>query len=254
MILEKMSLDGKIALVTGASRGLGRGIALALAEAGANLALVSRSEADLDRMAQEVRALGRKALPLPTDVSTVAGVRDMVARTVDAFGRLDILVNAAGIQIRKPALDMTEEDWDRLLAVNLKSVFFACQAAGRVMIAQGKGKIINIASLTSVQAFPNVSLYAASKGGVAQITKALAVEWGRYGVNVNAIAPGFFKTELTAALFANPDWVEYANRRIPLGRTGVPEDLAGAAVFLASEASDYVHGHVLFVDGGWIVD
>ncbi len=249
-----MSLRGKVALVSGASRGLGRGIALALAQAGADLALASRSSAALEEVAAEVRDQGRQALPLPVDVSTVAGAQAMVARSVEAFGRLDVLVNAAGIQIRKPALEMTEEDWDRLLGLNLKSVFFACQAAGRVMLAQGKGKIINLASLTSVLAYPNATLYAASKGGVAQLTKALATEWARHGVNVNALAPGFFETELTSALFANPDWIHYATtRRIPVGRTGVPEDLAGAAVFLASDASDYVNGHVLFVDGGWVI-
>lgn len=252
MTLKDLSLEGKTALVTGASRGLGKGIALALAEAGANLALAARSIEPLKETAKAAREMGREAQPLVMDAANLSEVEAAVRKTVERFGRLDILVNAAGTQVRKPALEITEEDWDKVLSINLKAVFFCCQAAGRVMIPQGKGKIINFASLTSVLGIPNICAYGASKGGISQMTKGLAVEWAKYHINVNCLGPGYFRTELTAAVFDDPERRAVILSRIPLGRSGLPEDLAGAAIFLASDASDYVTGQTIFVDGGWL--
>lgn len=252
MVLEKFSLKGKTAIVIGASRGLGQGMARALAEAGADLALVARTVSSLDELAEEVRGLNRKCLILPNDVSKASEIQIMVNRVIEAFGKIDILINSQGTQVRKPAFEMTEQDWDGLMSVNLKSVFFSCQAVGREMTKQGKGKIINIASLTSVIGLPNISIYGASKGGVAQLTKALAVEWAPHHINVNAVLPGYYKTALTEDLFKNEEKAKWVLSRIPLGRTGLPEDLAGTVVFLSSEASDYITGQILPVDGGWL--
>lgn len=245
-------LLGKVALVTGASRGLGAGMAKALAAAGADLALASRTVDDLERVALEIQGMGREALVIPADLSQVSQVRAMVAAAERHYGRVDILLNNAGFNVRKPALEVREEDWDQLHAVNLKAVFFASQAVAPGMIARGGGKIINVASLTTVLGFPNQSVYGASRGGVGQLTKALAVEWAKHRINVNAIGPGYYETAQTRPLFEDPEKREWIRARIPLGRTGVAEDLAGAIVFLASPASDYVTGQILFVDGGWL--
>ena len=245
-------LSGKVALVTGASRGLGAGMAMALAAAGADLALVSRTVEDLEKVAHEVRDLGRSAFVIPADLSQVSEVQAMVVAAEKHYGRIDILLNNAGFNIRKPALEVSEEDWDRLNAVNLKAVFFASQAAAPGMISRGGGKIINIASLTTVLGFPHLSVYGATRGGVGQLTKALAVEWAPHRINVNAIGPGYYETAQTRLLFEDPERLEWIRSRIPLGRTGVAEDLAGALLFLASAASDYVTGQILFVDGGWL--
>jgi len=244
-------LTGKVALVTGASRGLGKAMALALAQAGADIALAARGVEGLERTAEEVRALGREALVRPTDVTQVAQIKALVQHTLGRFDHLDILIPAAGINIRGPALDFAEADWDRVMAVNLKGVFFTCQAAGRVMIEQGSGSIITVASLTTTFGFPNIIPYCASKGGVGQLTKGLASEWAPYGVRVNAVAPGYYRTAMTEPLFQDPKFREYIRSRIPMKRPGVPEDLAGAVVFLASDASAYITGQILFVDGGW---
>jgi 2-deoxy-D-gluconate 3-dehydrogenase len=252
MVLEKFSLTKKTALVIGASRGLGQGMAKALAEAGADLALVARTISSLEEFAEEVKALNRKCLILPNDISKPSEMQIIVNRVIEAFGKIDILVNSQGTQVRKPAFEMTEPDWDGLMSVNLKSVFFSCQAVGRQMAKQGKGKIVNVASLTSVIGLPNISIYGASKGGVAQLTKALAVEWAPYRINVNAVLPGYYKTALTADLFKNEERTKWVLGRIPLGRTGFPEDLAGTVVFLSSEASDYITGQIIPVDGGWL--
>ncbi len=252
MVLEKFSLTEKTAIVIGASRGLGQGMAKALAEAGADLALVARTIFPLEEFAEEVKALNRKCLILPNDISKPSEIQVVVNRVIQAFGKIDILVNSQGTQVRKPAFEMTEPDWDSLMSVNLKSVFFSCQAVGRQMAKQGKGKIINVASLTSVIGLPNVSIYGASKGGVAQLTKALAVEWAPYRIHVNAVLPGYYKTALTADLFKNEERAKWVLGRIPLGRTGLPEDLAGTVVFLSSEASDYITGQIIPVDGGWL--
>ncbi|RXZ65367.1 2-dehydro-3-deoxy-D-gluconate 5-dehydrogenase KduD [Pelagerythrobacter rhizovicinus] len=243
-------LSGKTAVVTGANTGIGQGIAIALAGAGADVALVGRSSAD--ETAEKIRALGRRAALIRADLSTIEPVQEVVDRTLAELGGLDILVNNAGIIRRADAVEFTEEDWDAVVDTNLKSVFFLCQAAGRHMIGQGRGKIINIASMLSFQGGIRVPSYTASKSGVAGLTKLLANEWAGKGVNVNAIAPGYIATNNTAALQADEARNRQILERIPSGRWGDPSDLGGAAVFLASSASDYVQGHVLAVDGGWL--
>jgi 2-dehydro-3-deoxy-D-gluconate 5-dehydrogenase len=244
-------LDGQVALVTGGDKGLGQGIAVALAQAGADVAIASRggqNEATLEA----IEAAGRRGLGFTADLSSAAPVERIVGGTVDLLGRLDILVNNAGIVRRAPAADYAWEDWRAVLDVNLDAVWALCQAAGRPMLAQGRGKIINIASLLSFQGGVRVPAYAAAKHAVAGLTKALANEWAGRGVNVNAIAPGYMATDNTQALRDDPERARQILERIPAGRWGAPADLAGAAVFLAAPASDYVHGHVLVVDGGWM--
>jgi 2-deoxy-D-gluconate 3-dehydrogenase len=243
-------LTGRVAAVTGANTGIGRGIAIALAEAGADVALVGRTPAE--ETAEEVRAAGRRAVIVDADLSTTAPIAGAVERTLAELGGLDILVNNAGIIRRSDALEFSEQDWDAVLDTNLKSVFFLCQAAARHMINKGYGKIINIASMLSFQGGIRVASYTASKSGIAGLTKLLANEWAPKGINVNAIAPGYIATNNTAALQADETRNRQILERIPAGRWGKPADLNGAAVFLASSASDYVHGHVLAVDGGWL--
>jgi 2-dehydro-3-deoxy-D-gluconate 5-dehydrogenase len=243
-------LSGKVAIVTGANTGIGQAIALALAEAGADVALVGRSRAD--ETGERVRSLGCRAALIEADLSTIAPIQDVVDQSLAQLGRLDILVNNAGIIRRADAVDFSEADWDAVVDTNLKSLFFLCQAAGRHMIAQGRGKIVNIASLLSFQGGIRVPSYTAAKSGVAGLTRALANEWAQRGVNVNAIAPGYIATNNTAALRADETRNRQILERIPAGRWGDPKDIAGAAVFLASPASDYVNGHVLAVDGGWL--
>ncbi len=248
--MSAFDLSGRVALVTGANTGIGQGIAVALAAAGADVALVGRSPAP--ETAARIEALGQRAMQIAADLSTIGPVGGVVADTLAGLGRLDILVNNAGIIRRADAVDFTEADWDAVIDTNLKSVFFLCQAAGRHMIAAGGGKIINIASMLSFQGGIRVPSYTASKSGVAGLTKLLANEWAARGVNVNAIAPGYIATNNTAALQADETRNRSILERIPAGRWGAADDLGGAAVFLASSASDYVHGHVLAVDGGWL--
>lgn len=252
MILDELSLKGKVALVSGASSGLGKGIAVALAEAGADVVAAARNAERLKEVAGEIRGLGRQAWAMQLDVSQPSTLAPQVAAIVEQCGHIDILVNAAGMNIRKPILEVTEADWDYLMSVQLKGVFFLSQAVAPYMIKQGRGKIINIASLSSVIGLANISIYCAAKGGIAQLTKAMAVEWAKYGINVNAIGPGYYETPMTRPVFEDKERVAWMLSRIPLGRTGVPKDLAGAAVFLASDASNYVTGHILYVDGGWL--
>lgn len=252
-VMPSLRLDGNVALVTGGSRGLGLGMALALAHAGADVALAARSVDQLDSAASLVRATGREALVIPADVGQVEQVRAMVRTVEDRFGRLDVLVNGAGVNSRKPADEFTEDDWERLVAINIKGAFFACQEAARVMRRHGGGKIINLGSLSFEIAVPNIALYATTKGGMRQMTRALAVEWAKDGINVNAIAPGRFWTAMTDAIFSDPDLHESAVSVIPQGRPGVPADLAGATVLLASEAADYITGQTIVIDGGWLV-
>jgi len=249
-MLDLFNLAGRTALVTGANTGLGQGIAIALAQAGADIVAVGRSPADAT--GHSVTALGRRFLDVRADLSSTGPVRDAVAAAVGLNGRLDIVVNNAGIIRRADSLDVDEADWDAVLDTNLKSVFFLSQAAARHMAQHGGGKIVNIASLLSFQGGIRVPAYAASKSAVAGLTRALANEWAARGINVNAIAPGYFDTNNTAALRADPVREPAILARIPAGRWGQPGDLAGAAVFLASRASDYVHGIVLPVDGGWL--
>jgi 2-deoxy-D-gluconate 3-dehydrogenase len=243
-------LSGKVAIVTGAHTGIGQAIALALAEAGADIAAVGRTPAQ--ETVEKARALGRRAEIVSADLSTIEPVQRIVDETVDKLGGLDILVNNAGIIRRADAVDFTEEDWDAVVDTNLKSVFFLCQAAGRHMIANGGGKIINIASMLTFQGGIRVPSYTASKSGIGGLTKLLANEWASKGVNVNAIAPGYIATNNTAALQADEVRNKSILDRIPAGRWGDASDLGGAAVFLASRAADYVQGHILAVDGGWL--
>jgi 2-dehydro-3-deoxy-D-gluconate 5-dehydrogenase len=249
-MLDLFNLDGRTALVTGANTGLGQGIAIALAEAGADIVAVGRSAAP--ETGAHVAAAGRRFLDVHADLSSTAPARAAVDAAINLNGRLDIIVNNAGIIRRADSLDVEEADWDAVIDTNLKSVFFLAQAAARHMAAHGGGKIINIASLLSFQGGIRVPAYAASKSAVAGLTRALANEWAARGINVNAIAPGYFDTNNTAALRADPVREPAILARIPAGRWGEPGDLAGAAVFLASRASDYVHGVVLPVDGGWL--
>ncbi len=248
--MNPFDLSGRVAVVTGANTGIGQAIALALAAAGADIAAVGRSAAT--DTVEQVRAMGRKAEIVSADLSTIEPVSRVVDETVEKLGGLHILVNNAGIIRRADAVDFTEEDWDAVVDTNLKSVFFLCQAAGRHMIANGGGKIINIASMLTFQGGIRVPSYAASKSGIAGVTKLLANEWATKGVNVNAIAPGYIATNNTAALQADEARNKSIVDRIPAGRWGDPSDLGGAAVFLASSAANYVQGHILAVDGGWL--
>lgn len=252
MILNKFSLEGKAAIVTGASRGLGKGMATALAQAGADLVIASRTKSVLEKTAEEIKEFGHCVIPVAADVSKKEDIKIMVETALKEFGRIDSLFNHAGINRRCPSENYSEKDWDEIININLKGVFLCAQAVGRVMIKQGGGKIINTSSLIAVIGGKMIPAYAASKGGVAQLTKALANEWAKYHINVNAIAPGYFTTKATEA--SRKDKVRYKEitDRIPLGRWGNPEDLGGVAVFLASEASDYITGQTIFVDGGWL--
>jgi 2-deoxy-D-gluconate 3-dehydrogenase len=251
MILESFELRGKNALVTGSSRGLGAAIAVALAEAGANVAIHGRTS-DPNGICERVRQMGRKSVFVAGDVSDAEACVRIMEETTDGLGTLHILVNNAGMIRRSPASEMAESEWSEVIAVNLTSVFRLCQLAGREMLKKGAGKIVNIASLLSFQGGILAPSYAAAKGGVAQLTKALANEWASKGINVNGIAPGYMATENTLALRNDPVRSRQILERIPCGRWGEPCDVAGAAVFLCSPASNYVHGHVLVVDGGWL--
>ena len=252
MILDQFRLDGRVALVTGGDKGLGQAAAIGLAEAGADVATLSRQPAD--GTAEAVRRLGRRFLAIRCDLreTSVADLQGIVGQVVANLGRLDILVNNAGIVRRAPALEFCETDWDDILQINLKALFFLSQAAARVMAQQGGGKIINIASMLSFQGGILIPAYTAAKSGVAGLTRALANEWSALNINVNAIAPGYMATDNTAALRADPVRSRAILERIPVGRWGKAEDLQGAVVFLASAASDYMHGSIVNVDGGWL--
>ncbi len=252
MILDKFKLDGKIALVTGASVGLGRGMAFALAEAGADVACHCLNDGEADETVAKIEAMGRRAVSIAGDMSDKTTPKRIVDAVVAEFGRIDILINNAGMIRRTPAVDFSEEDWSTVIEVNLSSVFRTSQAAGRHMIEQGAGKIVNIASLLSFQGGITVPAYTASKSGVAGVTKALANEWAKHNINVNAIAPGYMATDNTTALRADETRNRQILERIPAGRWGTPDDLAGTAVFLSSAASDYLQGHIVVVDGGWM--
>lgn len=251
MILDKFSLAGKVAIVTGASRGLGAGMAEGLAEAGADLVVVASSDKIKD-MEATIAKLGRRCVAVKADLTKQTAIPQIIEAAMTNYGKIDILLNCAGIIRRAPAIEFSEQDWDDVINVNQKTLFFLCQAAAKQMSKQGKGKIINIASLLSFQGGVIVPSYTASKSAVAGLTKAMANEWAALGINVNAIAPGYMATELTEALQNNPERSKSIFDRIPQGRWGTPEDLKGAAVYLASEASDYLQGHILAVDGGWL--
>jgi 2-deoxy-D-gluconate 3-dehydrogenase len=251
MILDQFNLAGKVAIVTGCRTGLGRGMAVGLAEAGADIVGVDR--VGMDETKKAVESLGRKFLPVEADLSAIKAVDSIMARAVETFDKVDILVNNAGIIRRADAIDFNEKDWDDVINVNLKTVFFFSQAVVRQFLKQGTGgKIINIASMLSFQGGIRVPSYTASKSGVMGITRLLANEWAKYSININAIAPGYMATDNTAPLRADPVRSKAILERIPAGRWGVPDDLKGIAVFLASEASDYVNGYTIAVDGGWL--
>lgn len=252
MILDSFKLDGKVALVTGAGQGLGQGMAVALAEAGADIAGLDRGSSEAT--AEAVCALGRRYREIVCDLRTadVDLLNKIVAQVVAEMGQLDILINNAGIIRRAPALEFTEADWDDVLQINLKAAFFMAQAAARVMIPRGSGKIINIASMLSFQGGVIVPSYTAAKSGIAGITRALANEWAGQGINVNAIAPGYMATDNTAPLRANQNRASAILERIPAGRWGTPDDIKGVTVLLSSGASDYLNGAIIPVDGGWM--
>jgi 2-deoxy-D-gluconate 3-dehydrogenase len=251
MATDPFRLDGLCALVTGAGTGIGAALAVALAEAGADVACHGNRHAPTETAAR-VTALGRRAAVVEGDLGDAAVATGLVDKAAAALGSVDILVNNAGIIRRAPAAESTDADWEAVLAVNLTAVYRLCRAAGKQMLARGRGKIVNISSLLAFQGGINVPSYAASKGAVAQLTKALANEWAGRGVNVNAIAPGYIRTDNTAALAADATRNRQILERVPAGRWGDPADLGGAVVFLASRAADYVSGHVLVVDGGWM--
>jgi len=250
MEAKLFDLTGKVAIVTGTSRGLGQYLGRALAKAGADLVITSRDPATLKPFQQEIQALGRKALPLALDVRSYESIQTMVRCAVDHYGKIDILVNNAGCNVRKPALDVSWEDWNLVLDTNLRGTFFVCQAVARHMIPRKYGRIINIGSVTCVAGYAGLGPYGASRGGVKQLTMSLADDWGVHGLTVNCLAPGWFKTAQNALMYQNQEWVEYLCDRIPLKRPGQPLDLDGAVVFLASDASAYITGQTLLVDGG----
>jgi NAD(P)-dependent dehydrogenase (short-subunit alcohol dehydrogenase family) len=248
--LHQFSLTGKKAIVTGASRGLGLTFAKALARAGADVAVTARDAGHLDEACREISALGRRAVPIALDVRDHASITRAVEAAHAALGAIDILVNNAGCNVRKRAIDVTWDDWNVVLETNLRGTFFVAQAAARHMIARGYGRIVNIGSVTSVFGYAGVGPYAASRGGVRQLTMSLADDWGAHGLTVNCLAPGWFKTRQNAVMYEDQAWVDYLVDRIPLKRPGVPQDLEGAIVFLASDASAYITGQTLLVDGG----
>ncbi len=243
-------LSGKVAVVTGTSRGLGQYFGRALARAGADLVITSRNADTLKPFQAEIQALGRKALPLALDVRNYDSIQKMVADAVAHYGKIDILVNNAGCNVRKPAVEVTWDDWNLVLDTNLRGTFFVAQAVARNMIARKYGRIINIGSVTCVSGYAGLGPYGASRGGVKQLTMSLADDWGVHGITVNCLAPGWFKSAQNAVMYENKEWVEYLCDRIPLKRPGQPNDLDGAVVFLASDASAYITGQTLLVDGG----
>ena len=244
-------LSGKVAIVTGTSRGLGQCFGRALAKAGADLVITSRDKSRLADFQEEIETFGRKALPLQLDVLKQSDIENMVGAALAEYGKIDILINNAGLNIRQPATEFTWDNWDTVLRTNLKGAFFVAQAVGKEMIKRQYGRIINIGSCTCVFGMEGIGPYCASRGGVLQLSRSLAAEWGRHGVTVNVLAPGWFKTAQNQVLYDNKPWVEYITDRIPLGRPGRPNDLDGTAIFLASDASAYVTGQIILVDGGF---
>jgi NAD(P)-dependent dehydrogenase (short-subunit alcohol dehydrogenase family) len=243
-------LTGRTAIVTGTSHGLGQSLALALARAGADLVLTSRKRTGLASFESQIQSLGRRVITVELDVRYQHSIEKMVSEAESAFGHLDILVNNAGCNIRKPALEVTWEDWNMILDTNLRGSFFVTQAVARRMVAAGYGRIINMSSIVSVAGYAGLGPNGASRGGIRQLTMSLADDWGKYGVTVNCLAPGWFRTEQNKSLYEDKEWVEYLRERIPVKRTGEPNDLDGAIIFLASESSRYMTGQTLLIDGG----
>jgi 2-dehydro-3-deoxy-D-gluconate 5-dehydrogenase len=251
--LDAFTMEGKVSIVTGGGRGIGLGIARALAGAGSDLLLVSRTEAQLAAAAADIaRDFGRRVEIIAGDLTRIETFPGIVQRALDCFGRLDVLINNAGSNIRNPFLQVTEADYDAVMQIQLKSAYFMAQAAAREMVKAGRGKIVNLTSLTSKIALPNISIYGAAKGGIFSMTKALALELAASNINVNAVAPGYVRTQMTEPAFRDKDRCNWMLSRIPLGRFGTPEDIGNTALFLACPASDYLTGEVIFVDGGWM--
>ena len=250
MSASSFDLTGKVAIVTGTSRGLGQYLGRALARAGADLVITSREPSSLAPFQSEIEALGRRAFPLALDVRRAESILAMVEKAVAHFGKIDILVNNAGCNVRKPALEITWDDWNLVLDTNLRGTFFVSQAVAQRMIPKKYGRIINIGSVTCVAGYAGLGPYGASRGGVKQLTMSLADDWGVHGITVNCLAPGWFKTKQNALMYEDKEWLDYLCDRIPLKRPGQPQDLDGAVVFLASDASAYVTGQTLLVDGG----
>jgi gluconate 5-dehydrogenase len=243
-------LSGKVAIVTGASRGLGQYFGRALARAGADLVITSRKLDSLDSFRNEIEGMGRRAVPLELDVRNYESIQKMAEAAEAAYGKIDILVNNAGCNVRKPALEVGWDDWNLVLDTNLRGTFFVAQAVAKRMLPRRYGRIVNIGSVTAVFGYAGLAPYCASRGGVKQLTMSLADDWGPYGITVNCLAPGWFKTKQTEVLYQNQQWVDYLTDRIPLKRPGRPDDLDGAVVFLASDACQYITGQTLLVDGG----
>ncbi len=243
-------LSGRVAIVTGTSRGLGQYMGRALARAGADLVITSRHAETLAPFQKEVEALGRRALPLALDVRDYESIQRMVEAAYAHYGKIDILVNNAGCNVRRPAVEVSWDEWNLVLETNLRGPFFVAQAVAKKMIPRGYGRIVNIGSVTSVFGYAGITPYCASRGGVKQMTMSLADDWGKYGITVNCLAPGWFKTAQNAVLYENQEWVNYLVDRIPMKRPGKPDDLDGAVVFLASDEACYVTGQTLLVDGG----
>ena len=251
---SSFGLENQIAIVTGASQGIGRTLAVALAQAGADVALVSRTRSDLETVAKEIEAAGRQALVMPADIQDVSQIRKLIDTVHKTFGKIDILINNAAWTATVEALDATEEEWDQTLDTSLKAIFFASQAVAKIMIQQGRGKIVNIGSTLGRTAFARRSVYGAAKAGVHHLTRVLALEWAAKGISVNAVAPCITETPTRRELFERPGYREWATgQMLPIGRWAQPEDLIGATLFLCSSLSDMVVGHVLMVDGGWTI-
>jgi gluconate 5-dehydrogenase len=248
--MNPFDLTGKVAIVTGASRGLGQTFARALARAGADLVITSRTLDSLKSFHAEVESMGRRAVSLELDVRSEPSIRKMVGDAAKACPRIDILVNNAGCNVRKKAVDVTWDDWNLILDTNLRGAFFVAQSVARAMIPHGRGRIINIGSVTSVMGYAGLGPYGASRGGIRQLTMSLADDWGPRGITVNCLAPGWFKTDQNKVMYEDPEWVAYLIDRIPLRRPGKPSDLEGPVVFLASDASEYITGQTILVDGG----